>query len=70
MGCRFKEMAAPSHEDSAALEPSPSPESLLFGDFDRSRPTGSDLATGGDVDGEAVSAASEDSKPARALCMC
>ena len=62
-------MAGPSHEDSA-FEPSPSAESLPLGDFDRWRSTGCDLATGGDVEGEAVSAASEDSRPARALCTC
>lgn len=41
----------------------------FFGDLDRWRSTGCDLATGGEVEGEAFSAVSEESNPAKALCM-
>lgn len=63
------EMAGPPHEVSA-FEPSPSAEPLPFGDFDRWRSTGCDLVTGGEVEGEAVSAGSDDSRLARALHPC
>jgi hypothetical protein len=56
-----------SHEVSG-FESSPPADALPLGDLDRS--AGCELATGGEVAGEAFSAGSEDSNPARALNAC
>ena len=61
-------MARNSQEVSAPFEP-PSSVGSFFGDLDCWRSTGCDLATGGEVEGEAFSAVSEESSPARALCI-
>lgn len=60
-------MARTSQEVSAPFEPPSSVGS--FGDLDCWRSTGCDLATGGEVEGDAFSAVSDESNPARALCI-
>lgn len=61
------ETTGPRH-DVVASSAAPSGVSLSLDEVDCWRSTGCDLAAGGDVDGgEAGSAASEDSNPARAL---